>query len=53
MLMKQSITQAVEKDPLVIFMKGTPQIPQCGFSRAVIQIMDIQVGQGLLLAILP
>jgi hypothetical protein len=35
--------QAVEKDPLVIFMKGTPQVPQCGFSRAVIQIMEIQV----------
>lgn len=37
------LSQAVEKDPLVIFMKGTPAVPQCGFSRAVIQIMDIQV----------
>jgi monothiol glutaredoxin len=24
-------------------MKGTPQAPQCGFSRAVIQILDVQV----------
>ncbi|KAK9893627.1 glutaredoxin [Cystobasidium minutum MCA 4210] len=39
---RNKIQQAVDKDPLVIFMKGTPQIPQCGFSRAVIQIMDIQ-----------
>ena len=36
--------QAVEADPLVVFMKGTPQIPQCGFSRAVCQIMEVQVG---------
>ena len=35
--------QAIEADPLVVFMKGTPQVPQCGFSRAVIQIMEVQV----------
>ena len=23
-------------------MKGTPDAPQCGFSRAVIQILDLQ-----------
>lgn len=22
-------------------MKGTPELPQCGFSRAVIQLLDI------------
>jgi glutaredoxin-related protein len=43
MMMMMMALQAVEKDPLVIFMKGTPAVPQCGFSRAVIQIMDIQV----------
>jgi monothiol glutaredoxin len=26
------IREAVEKNPIVIFMKGTPQFPQCGFS---------------------
>ena len=35
--------QAIEADPLVVFMKGTPQVPQCGFSRAVVQIMEVQV----------
>jgi Grx4 family monothiol glutaredoxin len=25
----------------VLFMKGTPQMPQCGFSRAVVQILDL------------
>jgi monothiol glutaredoxin len=24
-------------------MKGTPEAPQCGFSRAVCQILDVQV----------
>ena len=23
-------------------MKGTPKLPECGFSRAVIQILDLQ-----------
>lgn len=28
----------------MVFMKGTPETPQCGFSRAVCQILDVQVG---------
>jgi monothiol glutaredoxin len=23
-------------------MKGTPELPQCGFSRAVVQILEVQ-----------
>ncbi len=26
------IKDAVESNPVIIFMKGTPQLPQCGFS---------------------
>ncbi|TVP90104.1 MAG: monothiol glutaredoxin, Grx4 family, partial [Thioalkalivibrio sp.] len=26
------IRQQVEENPVVIFMKGTPQFPMCGFS---------------------
>jgi glutaredoxin-related protein len=26
-------------------MKGTPDAPQCGFSRAVCQILDVQVSR--------
>lgn len=26
------IKEQVEKNPVIIFMKGTPQFPQCGFS---------------------
>jgi monothiol glutaredoxin len=28
--------------PVVLFMKGTPETPQCGFSRASIQILGMQ-----------
>lgn len=37
------LPQAVKSNPLVVFMKGTPDAPQCGFSRAVCQILDVQV----------
>lgn len=28
--------------PVVLFMKGTPETPQCGFSRASIQVLGLQ-----------
>lgn len=28
----ERIKEAVETNPIIIFMKGTPQLPQCGFS---------------------
>ena len=34
------IKQLVEQNPVMLFMKGTPQFPQCGFSSTVIQILD-------------
>lgn len=27
---------------MVLFMKGTPDLPQCGFSRASIQVLSLQ-----------
>jgi len=38
---RAQITKAVNSHPLVLFMKGNPQLPQCGFSRAVVQILDL------------
>ena len=37
---QQQIDQAVKANDVVLFMKGTPQMPQCGFSSQVIQILD-------------
>ena len=34
--------QAVKDNTVVLFMKGTPDAPQCGFSRAVCQILEVQ-----------
>ncbi|KZP01904.1 monothiol glutaredoxin-5 [Calocera viscosa TUFC12733] len=39
---RKAIDDAVHQHPLVLFMKGTPDQPQCGFSRAVCQILDVQ-----------
>lgn len=33
------IKEAVETNPIVIFMKGTPQMPQCGFSSRASQAL--------------
>lgn len=34
------IKAKVDANPVMLFMKGTPQFPQCGFSSAVVQILD-------------
>jgi len=33
------IKEAVESNPIVIFMKGTPQMPQCGYSSRASQAL--------------
>ena len=38
---RSEIQSAITANPIVLFMKGTPEEPQCGFSRAVCQILDI------------
>ena len=37
---KQRIHEQVTSHPVVLFMKGTPQFPQCGFSQLAIQILN-------------
>jgi monothiol glutaredoxin len=36
----QFIDSAVKGNEVVLFMKGTPQFPMCGFSGQVVQILD-------------
>ncbi len=40
MSMNDFIENEVKNNDVVVFMKGTPQFPQCGFSGQVAQIMD-------------
>jgi len=37
---QQAIDQAVKSNDIVVFMKGTPTFPQCGFSSLVVQVLD-------------
>ena len=35
------IDEAVKAHEVLLFMKGTPTFPQCGFSSTVVQILDV------------
>ncbi|XP_044517804.1 glutaredoxin-related protein 5, mitochondrial [Gracilinanus agilis] len=35
------LDKLVKKDKVVVFLKGTPEQPQCGFSNAVVQILRL------------
>jgi monothiol glutaredoxin len=35
-------SKLIKNNKCVVFMKGTPQQPQCGFSRAVIQMLEVE-----------
>jgi len=36
---KELIHQQVTENPVVLYMKGTPQFPQCGFSANAVNIL--------------
>jgi len=36
---RELIKQQVTGNPVVLYMKGTPQFPQCGFSANAVQIL--------------
>ena len=36
----QRIRQTIDNSDVVLFMKGTPTFPQCGFSSVVVQVLD-------------
>ncbi len=37
---QDQIRDVIAANDVVLFMKGTPQMPQCGFSGQVVQILD-------------
>ncbi|KAJ8095025.1 monothiol glutaredoxin grx5 [Marasmius tenuissimus] len=39
---RAKIQEAIDAKPVVLFMKGTADFPECGFSRAAIQVLDLQ-----------
>jgi len=37
---RETIAKDVAANDVVLFMKGTPQMPQCGFSSTVVKILE-------------
>ncbi len=40
MNVQERIKQAIDTHDVILFMKGTPQFPQCGFSGRTVQILQ-------------
>ena len=40
MSVQETIREQVTGHPVVLYMKGTPQFPQCGFSAAAVQMLQ-------------
>ena len=40
MPIKDEIQATIDKNDIVLFMKGTPDFPQCGFSGQVVEILN-------------
>ena len=47
MNVQEKIRQQVTAHSVVLYMKGTPQAPQCGFSSATVQLLKACGVQGL------
>lgn len=39
---QEQITEIIKNNDVLVFMKGTPQMPQCGFSQRVCAILQEQ-----------
>ena len=39
MNVQDKIREQVEGNPIILYMKGTPQFPQCGFSGRAVQLL--------------
>ena len=38
---KKKITETIKNNKICLFMKGTPEVPQCGFSMAVSNVLKV------------
>jgi monothiol glutaredoxin len=38
--LKQKVEELIAANPVLLFMKGTPEAPRCGFSMRVVQMLD-------------
>ena len=40
MEIKEQIISDIETNPIILYMKGTKEMPMCGFSNSVIQVLN-------------
>jgi monothiol glutaredoxin len=40
MSVTDKIKDQIENNPVMLYMKGTPDFPQCGFSGQIVQVLD-------------
>ena len=38
--LKSKVEELIAGNPVLLFMKGTPEAPRCGFSMRVVQVLD-------------
>lgn len=38
--LKEKVEEAIRENPVLLFMKGTPEMPRCGFSMRVAGVME-------------
>ena len=38
--LKSKVQELIAANPVLLFMKGTPDMPRCGFSMRVVQVLD-------------
>jgi monothiol glutaredoxin len=38
--LKEKVEELIAANPVLLFMKGTPEMPRCGFSMRVVQVLD-------------
>jgi monothiol glutaredoxin len=38
--LKQKVEELIAANPVLLFMKGTPDAPRCGFSMRIVQVLD-------------
>ena len=40
MEMKEQIINDIDTNPIILYMKGTKEMPMCGFSNSVVQVLN-------------
>jgi len=38
--LKEKVQELISGNPVLLFMKGTPEMPRCGFSMRIVQVLD-------------